>query len=318
MTDPSHSVSQSRWQFVKKALLRSAVSPGGEGRDATSVVSNKCDFELFEKSCTCSSELSVTEQITYYVSICDGCSVTLLQRAESTISIADLQNSSKCGVDSTGLACTWPAEEVLAYICLQRASIFRNARVLELGAGMTGMAGIIVATALDPSEVVITDGNPQTSEYLSKNIELNQSGSGDTKVSSKTLKWDENTDYSYLGKFDVVIMADCLFFEDFHSGLISLLSQVLRSESTNSDERISTENFGVSQDHSGGIVLSIAPRRSGSLGRFKKKAEMCFSVTEVENYDKTVWDKHCKFVENRDRYDPDRNYPVLLEMGNIL
>ena len=55
--------------------------------------------------------------------------------------------------------------------CLYRfrsplAPSLRGARVLELGAGKCGLAGLGVAVGSEAAEVVITDGNPDAVENL--------------------------------------------------------------------------------------------------------------------------------------------------------
>lgn len=41
-----------------------------------------------------------------------------------------------------------------------------KARILELGAGMSGLAGLGLASCSDALEVVITDGNPESVQNL--------------------------------------------------------------------------------------------------------------------------------------------------------
>ncbi|CAM9394707.1 unnamed protein product [Hapterophycus canaliculatus] len=43
-------------------------------------------------------------------------------------------------------------------------------RVLELGAGMSGLAGLGVAACSSAAEVVITDGNPDALENLTVRV----------------------------------------------------------------------------------------------------------------------------------------------------
>ncbi len=78
------------------------------------------------------------------------------------------------GFNNTGNICIWPSEEVLAGFCMENAHIFKNKTVLELGAGMTGLAGLIVSQACSPEHVFITDGNDNSVENLQIIIEENK------------------------------------------------------------------------------------------------------------------------------------------------
>ncbi|CAN0466785.1 unnamed protein product, partial [Ascophyllum nodosum] len=82
------------------------------------------------------------------------------------------------GVDNTGNVRVWPSEQVLLHALLTGplAPSLRGARVLELGAGKCGLAGLGVAVGSEAAEVVITDGNPDAVENLQACVELNEKG----------------------------------------------------------------------------------------------------------------------------------------------
>jgi calmodulin-lysine N-methyltransferase len=63
------------------------------------------------------------------------------------------------GFNNTGNVCVWPSEECLAYYLLRNRGLCWNRNVLELGGGMSCLAGILAAKYCNPSTVTLTDGN---------------------------------------------------------------------------------------------------------------------------------------------------------------
>lgn len=85
---------------------------------------------------------------------------------DTGLTIRGVLSNRLVGVDNTGNICIWPAEAVLLYV-LSTEEFFKRVivdskRVLELGGGLTAMAGLGLAIARDAasSEVVVTDGHP--------------------------------------------------------------------------------------------------------------------------------------------------------------
>ena len=70
-------------------------------------------------------------------------------------------------VDNTGNVRTWPSEEVLAYYLSKKDDV-KSKSIIELGAGQSGLAGLVYAQRYLDSEIVITDGNKDcvTSKYI--------------------------------------------------------------------------------------------------------------------------------------------------------
>ena len=149
------------------------------------------------------------------------------------------------GFNNTGNICVWPSEEVLAAYCLENPHLFKDKNVLELGAGMTGLAGLIVSQTCSPKNVLITDGNENSVENLTIVVNENKRLGliEEDKVSSELVKW-ANGAKDLKMNFDVIICADCLFFDEGRPQLLECLKKALRS---------------------GGTAIIVAPSRSGTF-----------------------------------------------------
>ena len=204
------------------------------------------------------------------------------------------------GFNNTGNVCVWPSEEILAYYCLKHCELFRGTTVCELGCGMTGLAGIMLANTRLPSQVLLTDGNSTSIENVKVNIVGNERISKDVTVSAEVLLWETSFIEStspHDSKFDYVICADCLFFETVHQELVQVILKLLKPN---------------------GRALMFAPTRGGTLEKFCSVAKRFCKVERTDNYDSVVWEKHLHFSrqqgEDYDRYQTDLHYPLMLEL----
>lgn len=204
-------------------------------------------------------------------------------RRASSVSLKELAPDQK--VDNTGNICIWNTEEVMMHVALStlfpaqldsntanspqthqtnsaaidppvspltlpelpQPSSPRPLRILELGAGMSGLCGMAfalaarlastsqLASSTPISDVVITDGNAGCVDGINYQLAWNydfqqqhlSSHSSTVASSSITqppsassaaplhptataslLAWDRNADYSHLGKFDLILAAD--------------------------------------------------------------------------------------------------------------
>ena len=197
------------------------------------------------------------------------------------------------GFNNTGNVCVWPSEEVLAYYCLERRSMFQGAAVCEIGCGMTGLAGLMLACTRTPSYVLLTDGNDTSVENVKENVLANASQFGKTSVSAEVLLWSStDIEDSHRERFDCVICADCLFFEEMHSKLALVIHTLLKPGSSK--------------------ALLFAPRRGITLENFCKVAEKYFEVEQIEGYDDTVWRIHQENTTENKLYSSDLHYPLLI------
>ena len=121
--------------------------------------------------------------------------------------------------------CVWPSEEVLAYILLKDVSRFSGKSVVELGGGMTSLAGLMLATHTTCSRILLTDGNETSTANIQHCIDANSGHILSPNTTAKCLVWGSEADLGE--RFDYVICADCLFFEDVHALLLSTIRRLL-------------------------------------------------------------------------------------------
>ena len=111
-----------------------------------------------------------------------------MTRQKCVITLEELQASLFSPVDNTGNVREWPSEEILAYYLVQRIQGVDDIsrlprRVIELGAGKSGLVGLVSASILKAKgvqdcEVIITDGNEKCVETLNKTLALNTEALG--------------------------------------------------------------------------------------------------------------------------------------------
>lgn len=200
------------------------------------------------------------------------------------------------GFNNTGNVCVWPAEEILAYYCLNNQDMFSGKSVIELGGGMTCLAGVALSIMSDISYMELTDGNEDSVSNLDKIITRNSDQFKDTTVSSRVLRWGiDDVDDDLSGVFDFVICADCFFFEEGRADLVKTIHQLLK--------------------HDGEAIL-FAPRRGDTFDAFVDLAKDLFNVCVKERYDDTVWDIHGMMQDKGiEAYDSNIHYPLFLQMS---
>ena len=301
-------LARERWKFLRKVLLEKRKDLSTYELDSSSSVSVRrfSTFELFTVSTSQTGQRPVgntrstagEEKVEWVRYTYETSSLSLsvdIALLPQRISAEDLQ-----GFNNTGNVCIWPAEEVMAFYCLRNRELFSGASVCELGAGMTGLAGVFLAKTGLPKEVVITDGNKKSVSNLQSIIthdKINCLSNEKVSVSAEVVIWkdtDVNSMYSHLKeRFDFLICADCLFFSAVHKPLIALLLYLLKPE---------------------GCILMFAPERSGTLQAFYSLAQERFNVEVSEHYLDTVWEKHVTLIDKVSSYNPDIHYPKLMTM----
>lgn len=311
------SSSSLRWGILRRALLPSSQSPTTATNSAdrqyhlanTRKISRKAAGGFNLVSCRpLGNNLAGTWSkvkdlagpkdvcICYNMPVAAGPQLILIQRMEDCVDLDDFEISNKFDIDTTGLVCSWPSEDVLAHYCINHPNMFRSKRVLELGSGY-GLAGLAIAASSEACEVVISDGNPQVVGYIQRSIHVNADVFGSTKVSSMTLHWNQDQFMDALNSFDVIVASDCTFFKEFHESLARTIKSLLKNSETSE-------------------AIFLSPKRGNSLDKFLKTIEdFGLHYELVEKYDNLVWDLHQKFLHCDDtswpNYDKDHCYPLL-------
>lgn len=190
------------------------------------------------------------------------------------------------GFNNTGNICVWPSEEVLAYYVLSNLSYFSGKSVLELGGGMSCLAGLFIAKYTEATKIYLTDGN-KTSV---KNVEVILEENKIDNASCGVLEWGEVPDE----KFDLLLAADCLFFDDARKELVKTMWSSLKA---------------------GGCGLVTAPRRASTLDKFLEEVQnIGFKYYMRECYNQQVWERHLQLKNDCPYYDSDIHYPVFIHL----
>jgi predicted nicotinamide N-methyase len=194
----------------------------------------------------------------------------------TTLSKSDLLKYYQEKVDNTGNLQLWPCEEILTLYCLFNDQKFLNKRIIELGAGFSGLCSLAIKKNLDIGEIYITDGNSKSVEALERNVALNFGERND--IFCKELLWDAKANNEY-GEFDIVLISDCLFFKNYHNDLVITIKRLLKKE---------------------GECIIIAPPRGDSMDIFLKIAEEFFEIVK-----RTEEIEFIKLTKNEaDNYNP--------------
>lgn len=196
------------------------------------------------------------------------------------------------GFNNTGNVCVWPSEEALTYYILEHITEFRDQWILELGGGMTCLAGLMISKYGAPFLVHLTDGNGLSVENVKRSLRLN-----DFECFTKTsvLKWECTTRRHPAEKYryDLILSADCLFFDESRESLVNAI-----------DFYLSPKN---------GRAFIMAPRRGHTLESFLSLAtSKGFNHKLVERYSESIWLKHHELKQTSLDYNEDIHYPLLI------
>ncbi|XP_057325782.1 calmodulin-lysine N-methyltransferase [Microplitis mediator] len=301
-------MAQRRWRLLARALTHSSdqLNPAEEeisvrrftsfGLVNPTLLENAPvdpESSWYEYSCVIENELFIAQ----------------VRRINKTFTANEL-----IGFNNTGNVCVWPSEECLAYYLLNNQNICRDKVVLELGGGMSCLAGVFVAKYCGPAGVTLTDGNVTSVDNVRCIVARNNM---EDSVKCGVVQWaraaaalrktangnrvqttwcSESGDDSRRteGLYDVILSADCLFFDDVRLDLIETIYGWLADD---------------------GIALMMAPKRGTTFQKFAEAAvKRGFLARQMELYDNRVWSRHLELLQHNHEYSADLHYPVLLEL----
>ena len=221
------------------------------------------------------------------------------------------------GFNNTGNICVWPSEEALSYYVLENLDMFKDSWILELGGGMTCLAGLMLAKYADPFLVHLTDGNSLSLENVKKSVRLNEFScfikcSGVCVIlffvfnivieitfeSRIVLKWSKYEQLSKrhpaeIGKYDFILSADCIFFDDSRNALVDTINYYLSAN---------------------GQAFIIAPTRGHTMTSFiNKSIAKGFKCEIMTYYNQQIWKRHQELLKSKE-YDEDIHYPIFVKL----
>ncbi|KAI1105138.1 putative methyltransferase-domain-containing protein [Jackrogersella minutella] len=170
---------------------------------------------------------------------------------------------------------TWPAGMVLGTHMLRyRRGSLRGARILELGAG-GGLVGLAVAKGCEIDGPMFITDQVDMYSLMEHNITLNNL---EGKVKAAILNWGEPLPQAIVDfKPDLILAADCVYFEPAFPLLLATLSDLLKLRP------------------SATIYFCFKKRRRADM-QFLKKAQKMFKVTEVPDQDRPVFSREGLFL----------------------
>ncbi|XP_014679458.1 PREDICTED: calmodulin-lysine N-methyltransferase-like [Priapulus caudatus] len=286
----SNSLASRRWKILRQAITKRTGSS-----DETSSISVR-RFQSFglihtgslPKEVVCTTQTGSFWQTNYSKEFPD---FTVYIRYLTALNLDDL-----VGFNNTGNVCVWPSEEVLTYYCLKNRDLFSRKSICELGGGMTCLAAVALSVIPGGADrVLMTDGNANSINNLKEILKHNKDRLKSSSIEVRSLQWDRYEEYLDIEhQFDVILSADCLFFDKAHEDLLHTIQKLLTNK---------------------GTAFLLAPSRSGTLDSFVKRAQSSFNVEKQEQYDDHVWQRHCEVRQSDPCYNENLHYPLLLKLS---
>lgn len=257
----------------------------------------------------------------------------LIPKPEVSLSFDTVSETANNKLDTTGFL-MWPSEEILTIYMIhlydQLFEAFKQTlsekeirlgsgkvyRILEIGAGYSGVCGIALAHwfaklykeqgslfhGLEKIEIYITDGVAPCVEKIEECIQLNTvSITGlDIEVSAKVFNWKDYDNFKEEnGNFDLICGADVLFFRNYHSELANSLSILLKDKSEEAR------------------AILMAPDRDGTLTQFQniaKKEQFGLKLIRKELSEVKMFQETMNSIKKKDEYIPEKHNLEVLEI----
>lgn len=231
--------------------------------------------------------LSYPEWYSYKIRLSEEYSLNI-RCVSDEVSIKDLM-----GFNNTGNVCIWPSEESLSAFVLDNKYLFKSKTILELGGGMTCLAGLFVAKYCEPVKVRLTDGNLKSMKNVQAIVKFNNL-ENESCLKIGTLKWQDvavaSKDEIEQKMYDFVISADCLFFDETHDSLLDAI------------------NYFLSET---GQAFIVAPKRGKTFQMFLEMSiNRGFHYRIVFRYNDQIWQQYLTLKQLNSYVEDD--YPVML------
>ena len=223
----------------------------------------------------------------------------LLVRERTRLQVSLEELVGRRQVDNTGNICVWDCEPTLAWYLGQLLSCKQQApppsSVLELGAGMAGLAAWSCRSDERTTTIRWTDGNATCVLNNRINRRLMEWSSRSTMehVHCHELMWSyEAPQEDWI--CDWTLVSDCTHFQEYHGELLWTLLSYARQRS-----------------------YMCHPNRGNSLDRFLRLVQVVGEdhneplVRLEELKHPVIEEKHKKLLQEDDQYDPNLHYPRL-------
>ncbi|XP_047001378.1 calmodulin-lysine N-methyltransferase [Schistocerca americana] len=282
-------IARRRWKILARALQRSSEGETNEDEDVS--VRRFTSFHLFTMKLLPSynnSTSSVASWSEYSVVVAREKYSIFIRHPFPNFTATELM-----GFNNTGNICIWPSEEVLAFYALCNLQQFAGKTILELGGGSTCLAGLFLAKYSSAFKIHLTDGNESAMKNVQYIVDRNFPQGNDRLVCS-VLEWGSFWRLAvnqHIKPYDIILSADCLFFDEARNDLVETIWTVL------------SEN---------GTAFVMAPQRGDTFDKFRQEAKARgFICSSKKHYSDHVWNRHLQVKQNCD-YDENIHYPLLL------